>query len=375
MEKVLTIGIVGLGAMGLGISQVFAQAGFCVVGFDANAAARETASQRLAASLNTLAGKGKLSSVEVSDALGRFTQSSTYRDLAQADLIIEAIVEDLSAKQSLFHDLAPIVSPRTIFASNTSSLRIAEIARAVPGPDRVIGLHFFNPAPAMRLVELIGHPQSSPSVLHKASAIVKATGKVVVRAPDSPGFIVNRCARPFYGEAFALLEEGRTAKDIDAAMLARGYRLGPFALVDLIGADINLAATKGVYAGMNRHPRYLPFPALEMAVSAGDLGRKSGRGFIFPETVDAKDDAAISDRIETMIVNEAAWLQADSGIATTDIDTAVRLGLNFPKGPFEILQTLGKDKVRQSLAMLRHHARPELASRYEPAPFLFDPDR
>ena len=167
-------------------------------------------------------------------------------------------------------------------ATNTSSLPVHQIAAGLVRPGRLIGLHFFNPAPVMKLVELIGQAGCDPQALTLARQVTEAAGKTVISAPDRPGFIVNRCARPFYGEALALLEEGRSAAEIDAAMVAAGYRLGPFALIDLIGADINLAATEGLAAAMGGHPRHHVFAALRAQVAAGAPGRKVGRGFTVP---------------------------------------------------------------------------------------------
>ena len=192
----------------------------------------------------------------------------------------------------------------------------------------------------------------------------------MIRCPDRPGFIVNRCARPFYGEALAMLDEGRTASDIDAAMLAAGYRLGPFQLIDLIGADINLAATEGMSAALHHHPRYHAFLPLRRQVAAGRLGRKSGQGFLFPGDPGPapRDAAAIALRIEATLVNEAAWLLAEGGISAEDVDTAMKLGLNFPRGPFQMLAVHGPARIRAKLAALE--AGTALHGRYTPAPLL-----
>ena len=243
------------------------------------------------------------------------------------------------------------------------------MAAGLARPGRLVGLHFFNPAPAMKLVELVAPPGVAPLALALARQVTEGAGKVVIACPDSPGFIVNRCARPWYGEALALLEEGRTATEIDGAMLAAGYPLGPLSLIDLIGADINLAATQGLSAAMGGHPRYHVFAALLAGVAAGALGRKAGRGFVWPAVPVPAPNPAIAMRIEAALVNEAAWLAAD-GPAPADIDTALRLGLNFPRGPFETLARHGAAQVRATLAALERAAPPHLRGRYAPAPLL-----
>ncbi|WP_309665534.1 3-hydroxyacyl-CoA dehydrogenase NAD-binding domain-containing protein [Tabrizicola sp.] len=364
-----TIAIIGLGTMGLGLAQLYAAAGFAVRATDADAAIRDSAKPRLAEALALRVTSGKLTS-DASDAtLANLTVTRDLASLAPASLAIEAIVERLDAKHALFADLEPLL-PGAVLATNTSSLSVAAIAEGLRHPDRVIGLHFFNPVPAMKLVELVGHKGTSPAALTIARQLTEAAGKTVIAAPDRPGFIVNRCARPYYGEALAMLDEGRSASDIDAAMIAVGYRLGPFQLIDLIGADINLAATEGLFAAMHHHPRYHPFLPLRRQVAIGNLGRKTGQGFIFPADPGTapKDAAAIALRIEATLVNEAAWLLSEGGTTTDGIDTAMKLGLNLPRGPFEILEAHGAPKIRAKLAALE--ATTALRGRYVLAPML-----
>lgn len=363
-----TIAVIGLGTMGLGIAQVFAQAGHRVLAHDAHAPAHQAAPDRWRAALMARLAAGRMAEAEAEATLARLIPVAELADLAPAALMIEAIAEDLEAKRALFAVLAAL-APGAVLASNTSSLRIARIAAGMADPARVIGLHFFNPAPAMRLVELIA--PSGPAA-DLARGLCEAAGKVVVAAPDSPGFIVNRCARPFYGEALALLAEGRAAAEIDAAMQGAGYRLGPFALIDLIGADINLAATRGLAQAMGGHPRYHVFPALEAQVAAGALGRKAGRGFVTGQVASPPpppDDAdEIVARIEAALVNEALWLAHDSATPPEAIDPAVKLGLNFPRGPFEILAAAGRPAIAARLATLEAAAPPALKTRYLPPP-------
>ena len=224
----------------------------------------------------------------------------------------------------------------------------------------------------MKLVELIAHPGTAAQAMDAAQALLKPTGKTVVTCPDRPGFIVNRCARPFYGEALALMEEGRIPGEIDAAMVQAGYRLGPFSLIDLIGADINLAATEGLNRAMGGHPRYHVFDALRQQVASGNLGRKTGRGFVHPDPLPPApaDAAAIVLRIEATLVNEAAWLLAQGGTTRDGIDTAMKLGLNFPRGPFDALAQHSPTRIRDTLAALESAAPPHLKTRYIPAPAL-----
>lgn len=358
--------------MGLGIALVYAQAGFPVLATDSFPAARAKARDRLTATLAPRLAKGALDQASHDAILARITIVEAVSDLAPAGLVIEAIIEDLAAKQALVAVLEAVLTPDAVIATNTSSLAVSAIAESAKQPDRLLGLHFFNPAQVMKLVELVAHPGTSPAALTRARDRTLAAGKVVIDAPDRPGFIVNRCARPFYGEALALLEEGRSAAEIDAAMLAAGYRIGPLALIDLIGADINLAATEGLSRAMGGHPRYHVFTALRDQVAKGALGRKSGLGFIHPgEAGPAPADALrIAQRIEAALVNEAAWLLAEGGTSAEGIDTALKLGLNFPRGPFQMLALHGLPTIRATLAALEAAAPPHLNSRYLPAPTL-----
>ncbi|MCC7319880.1 MAG: 3-hydroxybutyryl-CoA dehydrogenase [Rubellimicrobium sp.] len=374
----MTIGIVGLGAMGLGIAQVFAQAGHVVRATDASAAARAEAPGRLSAALQSRVARGAMTATEAQAIAARLVVVARIEDIAPADLVIEAVVERAGVKHEVFARLETALAPDAVLATNTSSLSVAGIAGGLARPGRFLGLHFFNPAPAMRLVELIPHPATTPEALAIARSLTEGAGKTVIQCADRPGFIVNRCARPFYGEALALLEEGRDPAEIDAAMVAAGYRLGPFALIDLIGADINLAATEGLSAAMGHHPRYHVFDALRAQVRDGALGRKSGRGFVHsadpapesaPESVPAPADAdVIVRRIEATLVNEAHWLLAEGGTTRAGIDTALRLGLNFPRGPFEAEAAHGAAAIRATLAALEAAAPPHLRGRYLPAP-------
>lgn len=366
------VGVIGLGTMGLGISLVYAQAGFPVLATDSFPVARATARDRLMAALAPRIAKGALDQATHGAILGRITIVEDVSALAPAGLVIEAIIEEIAAKQALVAALEATLASDAVIATNTSSLSVTSIAAKATRPERLLGLHFFNPAQVMKLVELVGHPGTSPEALTRAHDWTLAAGKTVIDAPDRPGFIVNRCARPFYGEALALLEEGRTPAEIDAAMQAAGYRIGPFALIDLIGADINLAATDGLSRGMGGHPRYHIFASLRDQVAKGALGRKSGRGFIHPgDAGSAPTDAAqIAIRIEATLVNEAGWLLAEGGTTRDGIDSALKLGLNFPRGPFEMLAAHGAPAIRARLSALEAVAPSHLKNRYIPALIL-----
>ena len=359
------IGVVGLGTMGLGIAQVFAASGCTVLATDAHPAARANAGDRMRSALELRVAKGALSADAMEAILARLHIVDGPAAMASAGLVIDAILENLPAKQDLFVALEAVVSPNAVLATNTSSLSVKVIANGLRVPERLLGLHFFNPAPVMKLVELIVHPRTSVNAITLARHLTEAADKTVIDAPDRPGFIVNRCARPYYGEALALLEEGRTPSDIDASMLAAGYKIGPFSLIDLIGADINLAATEGLQAAMH-HPRYQVFDALKAQVAAGNLGRKTGRGFLFPATPGKPptDAAAIVARVESTLANEAAWLLSEGGTSREGIDTALRLGLNFPRGPFALVDMYGPDRIGATLDSLEANAPSHLKTRY-----------
>ncbi|MFV0491495.1 MAG: 3-hydroxyacyl-CoA dehydrogenase NAD-binding domain-containing protein [Pseudorhodobacter sp.] len=364
------IGVVGLGVMGLGIAQTYAAAGFDVIASDGHAPARATALDRIRKGLARRVSSGKMTEAALEDLLGRVQIAPDLADLAPCALIIEAIAEKLDAKQDLFAKLE-LVAPNAVLATNTSSLPVSEIRKGLARPDRLLGLHFFNPAPVMKLVELV-ITDADEAAITLARQVTEKTGKTVIACADRPGFIVNRCARPFYGEALAMLEEGCNAAEIDAAMEAAGYRLGPFALIDLIGADINLAATEGLATAMGGHPRYHIYDALRQQVAKGDLGRKTGRGFIVGQDL-PKIDAPNPDialRIEAMLANEAATLLEEGAVTEADVDRALKLGLNFPRGPFAAARAHGLNQVREVLMQLERQAPDEMKPRYRISPAL-----
>ncbi|RUS61028.1 3-hydroxybutyryl-CoA dehydrogenase [Pseudorhodobacter sp. E13] len=364
------IGVVGLGTMGLGIAQIYAAAGHRVLATDGQAAARETALARMAEGLARRVAAGKLTEGGREATLANLHVQDSTAGLAPCDMVVEAIVETLEAKQALFRDLETLLRPDAVLATNTSALSVTQIAKGLGHPGRVLGLHFFNPAPAMKLVELVTPPRVTDQAAAFAKSLTEAAGKIVIACADRPGFIVNRCARPFYGEALALLEEGHSAAEIDAAMLHAGYRLGPFSLIDLVGADINLAATRSLFEAMGHHPRYHVFESLVAQVAAGRLGVKTGSGFLVGARPTPQQNDAIVLRIEATLVNEAASLLAESSLTPEAVDTALRLGLNFPRGPFESMRQWGVEAIGQTLARLEAQAPAHLRGRYVASPCL-----
>lgn len=281
LEPSAVVAVVGAGAMGAGIAQVAAQAGHPVLLFDAKDGAAEKGRAGILSGLAKLVEKGRLAA-EARDAIAaRLVAVAALEDLAPARLVVEAIVEDLGVKQKVFSALESVVADDAILASNTSSLSLTAIAAGLKRPGRVAGLHFFNPAPVMKLVEIVSGLASDQAVLDTLLATARAWGKEPVHATSTPGFIVNRVARPFYAEGLRLLEEGAAdAATIDAVMReAGGFRMGPFELMDLIGHDVNFAVTRSVFAAYFGDPRYRPSLTQQELVAAGWLGRKSGRGF------------------------------------------------------------------------------------------------
>ncbi len=277
-----TICICGAGTMGSGIAQVAAAAGFSTVLFDVSQTAVQNATEKLQHDLQKLVEKGKLSATEKETTLSRLRFVSNIAE-CKADVVIEAIVEKLDAKLSLFNQLAQINTEQTIFASNTSSLSISAIANALPHPERVAGLHFFNPAPLMKLVEVVKAEQTADGVAQQLVELTKAFGKVPVVCKDSPGFIVNRVARPYYIESLRLAEEGVASYEaIDRLLEGTGFKMGPFRLMDLIGNDINYAVSCSVYEQLGQPERLKPSYLQKEKVERGELGKKTGKGYYGP---------------------------------------------------------------------------------------------
>ena len=275
------VAVVGAGAMGTGIAQIAARYGHRVHVFDNRMGAADAAQQQVADALRKLASRGKLDPSEAEAAAARIVPVHALGDLVSAKLVVEAIVEDLDAKRKMFRDLEVVVTPQAVLASNTSSFSITSLAAGMKHPGRIVGMHFFNPAPVMPLVEVVSGLATDRAVAGAVYDTAQAWGKVPVHAASTPGFIVNRCARPFYGEALRLLLENATdAATVDAVMReAGGFRMGPFELMDLIGLDVNLAVTRSIWEAYFHDPRFAPSVLQAELVAGGRLGRKSGRGF------------------------------------------------------------------------------------------------
>jgi len=280
MGQALTrIAVCGAGAMGSGIAQVAAQSGAQVIVFDIQAEAIASSEKRILASIDGLVAKGKMTAEAAADIRGRMRWTSDLQQLADAELVIEAIVENADIKGKLFEQLESIVGPDAILASNTSSLPIARLARSLKTPERFVGMHFFNPATVMKLVEVVAGPATAQSVAEAVRQTAESWGKVAIPVTDVPGFIVNRVARPFYAEAFTALNEAAAdAATIDALFRAVGFRMGPLELTDLIGQDVNFAVGRSVYDSYFGRTRFVPQLKQAALVDAGWLGRKSGRG-------------------------------------------------------------------------------------------------
>jgi 3-hydroxybutyryl-CoA dehydrogenase len=274
--SIRSIIVCGAGTMGSGIAQVAARHGHETALYDLDPAALERAERSIREAWQGLVEKGRMSDAQRAAALEKLR---FVRDLQGADLVIEAIVERLDAKIALFHSLAEVCTAEAIFVSNTSSLSIDALQEALPHPERVAGLHFFNPAPLMKLVEVVRGRQTDPGVLATLEALVSGWEKVPVVCKDAPGFIVNRVARPFYLEALRLAQAGGDYASIDRILEASGFRMGPFRLMDLIGNDVNLAVTRSLYEAYGKATRFQPSPLQEALVARGDLGRKTGKGY------------------------------------------------------------------------------------------------
>ncbi len=288
IERSRTVAVVGAGTMGQGIAQVALLAGHRVLIYDIDAALAADGVGMVQDRLERMAAKGRLDRAEAEDAIGRIGSAGALADLAGAALVIEAVVENVTVKQTLFAALEEVVSPDALLATNTSSLSVTELAAGLAHPGRFVGLHFFNPAPLLPLVEVISGFATDPAAAERAYRTVLGWGKTPVRCADTPGFIVNRIARPFYAEAFSVYEEqGADPATVDAVLReSGGFKMGPFQLTDLIGQDVNEAVTRSVWEAFFRSPKFTPSLAQRRLVQSGRLGRKSGHGW-FPYGPDA----------------------------------------------------------------------------------------
>jgi 3-hydroxybutyryl-CoA dehydrogenase len=365
------VAVIGAGTMGAGIAQVALEGGWRVALHDAQPGATDRARARIREGLARRAAKSGVDADTLDDWVdGRLARLSTADSAgaaaADAHLAIEAIVEDLEAKRGLFGVLSGAASEDAILATNTSALSVTDIAEGASRPERVVGLHFFNPAPVLPLVEVVAGRRTAAWAAERAVGIVEGWDKTPIRVADSPGFIVNRVNRPYPLEPLRLLRSGAgTIDSIDAAMVAAGFPMGPFALMDLIGIDVNLAAARGLFEASGRPPRFRPSPIQEELVAAGRLGRKAGEGFY--RYVDGRatgaaprfagvirhgpgapvplDPETIAERVILAIVNEAFRALGDGIAGEQDIDRAMQLGANHPFGPFEWVARAGTHEV------------------------------
>jgi len=348
-----SVGVIGSGAMGSGIAQVAAVAGHNTIILDTNPAALEKSKTSLTATLLKLEEKGKIANAQ--EVLGRLTFTTAMTDFANCGLVIEAIVENIDVKKSVFASLEKVVSQDCILASNTSSLSIASIASACTNAERVIGIHFFNPAPIMALVEIIPAVQTKGNLAEAIKSLMLQWGKAPVIAKDTPGFIVNRVARPYYSEALRIYEEGiADMATIDWALTQlAGFKMGPFTLMDYIGHDVNYVVTETVFQSFFYDPRYKPSFSQKRLLEAGWLGRKTGKGFynyaegtILAEPL--KDEALgkkIVERVLFILINEAVDALQWQVASKEDVELAMTKGVNYPKGLLQWCDELGSDYV------------------------------
>ncbi len=372
----MKVAVIGAGTMGSGIAQVAAQAGHPVVLFDTRMEAVDKALAGLRKTLDKLVEKGKLTAEQADGIHGRIIPASDLKDLVGGGLVIEAIIEDLGIKKKLFTELEGILAADAILATNTSSLSVTAIAGGLEHPERMVGLHFFNPAPLLPLVEVVPGLATEAGLPARMMALMRAWGKVPVLCKDTPGFIVNRVARPFYGEAIRIYEEGiADMPTIDAAMKSVGFKMGPFELMDLIGNDINFTVTKTVWEAFFYDPRYKPSFTQQRQVESGRLGRKSGRGYYtyadgamlsFP-AVEQAVAAPIVERILAMLINEAADALFWQVASATDIDLAMTKGVNYPKG---LLAWADEQGAQHWLGVLERLQATYGEDRYRPSPLL-----
>lgn len=373
----MIVGVLGAGTMGAGIAQVAAQNGHQVVLVDLNDEVLGRSKSAHLKVFDRMIEKGKMNRDEANTVLSRINYTSTLSDMRDCGLVIEAIVENIEVKHKVFTELESIVSQECILASNTSSLSIASIGSVLKKADRIIGIHFFNPAPLMPLVEIIPAVQTSSETLTICKQLIADWKKVGVVCKDTPGFIVNRVARPFYGEALRIYEEGiADFATIDWAMTEiGGFKMGPFTLMDYIGNDVNYAVTESVFASFYYDPRFKPSFTQKRHKEAGYFGKKTNRGYFdYSEGAELplpnKDQALgkrICDRILVMLMNEAIDAVFLNVASKEDVDLAMTNGVNYPKGLLKWADEIGLNVVLQKLEELFLEYGED---RYRPNPLL-----
>ncbi|MDC0231203.1 3-hydroxyacyl-CoA dehydrogenase NAD-binding domain-containing protein [Aureispira] len=373
----MKVGVLGAGSMGIGIAQIAATYGHQVILCDNSAAAIQRSMDKLVVIFQRLIKKGRMSEDDNKSILGRIQTTSMVSEFNDCHIVIEAIIENLEIKKSVFQKIEEVVSNDCILATNTSSLSVSSIASACTKPERVIGVHFFNPAPLMKLVEIIPAIQTAEEVKNKARKLIDSWQKVTVLAKDTPGFIVNRVARPFYGESLRILEEGiADVATIDWAMTElAGFRMGPFTLMDYIGNDVNYIVTETVFTAFYFDPRYKPSFTQKRLSEAGYYGRKSGRGYYnyTDQNSNPKPNQDnilgkyIVDRVVVMLINEAFDAVFWNVATEVDIDLAMTKGVNYPKGLLQWAKEIGYDRCVQQLDDLYHEYHED---RYRCSPLL-----
>jgi 3-hydroxybutyryl-CoA dehydrogenase len=375
MKSKMVIGVLGAGTMGSGIVQVAAQNGHKVVLVDLNEQILHKSKELLLELMDRQVQKGKMLRDEVDELMNNIHYSMDIHEFKNCGLVIEAIIEDLAIKSHVLSQIEQLVGRECILASNTSSLSIASIGSSLINPAQIIGIHFFNPAPLMPLVEIIPAVQTSDETTKRAKALIDSWNKVSVICKDTPGFIVNRVARPFYGEALRIYEEGiADFATIDWAMTELGgFRMGPFTLMDYIGNDVNYTVTETVFASFYYDQRFKPSLTQKRHAEAGYLGRKSGRGYYnYAEDLPQPEKntilgESVRDRILAMLINEAIDAVFMNVASKEDIDLAMTKGVNYPKGLLTWADEWGLDKVLKKLEELFNEYGED---RYRPCPLL-----
>ena len=371
------IGIIGSGTMGIGIAQVASSSGCKVYLYDANIAQTEKSLGALRSTLAKLVNKQKITQEESDGIIGRIVSCVSLSEFKNCDLVIEAIIENAEIKKKVFAQVESTVSENCIISSNTSSISITSLSADLQHPERFIGIHFFNPAPLMPLVEIIPGLSTKKSLDFEISELMKSWKKIPVIAKDIPGFIVNRIARPFYGEALRIVEENiATPEQVDDAMRTLGnFRMGPFELMDLIGIDVNFAVTTTVYKDYFHDPKYKPSLLQQRMSEARLLGKKTGKGFYDyaesaakPEPLkDEKLYKEVFMRIISMLINEAVEAKRLKIASDEDLEMAMQKGVNYPKGLLAWGAEIGYDKVSDTLQNLYNKYQEE---RYRQSPAL-----